>query len=256
MTELEARNKLIETATKEIGYTEQGKNITKYAHDFDTKYPTFYNTKKQGAEWCDLWYDWTHVTSFGEETARRMLYQPVKSAGAGCKFSAGYYKQNKAFYSKPQTGDQIFFYVGGEINHTGMVVAVSGSQVVTIEGNSNNAVRKNYYSIADGHIAGYGRPNWSLVADKPQPTPTPTPTGETCMIEMQVLSFGSVGEQVKTMQIMLNSKGFKGANNKQLTVDGQFGSNSVHALKQAQQAWNMNPDGICGQKSWSRLLKG
>ena len=79
---------------------------------------------------------------------------------------------------------------------------------------------------------------------------------ETCMIEMQVLSFGSVGEQVKTMQIMLNANGFKGANNKQLTVDGQFGSNSVHALKQAQKAWSMNPDGICGQKSWTKLLKG
>lgn len=254
MTELEARNKLIETATKEIGYTEQGKNITKYAQDFDTKYPNFYNTKKQGAEWCDMFNDWCHVTSFGEEVARRMLYQPVKSAGAGCKFSAGYYKQNNAFYSKPQTGDQIFFYVGGEINHTGMVVAVSGSQVVTIEGNSNNAVRKNYYAITDGHIAGYGRPNWSLVADKPQPTPQPT--GETCMIEMQVLSFGSIGEEVKTLQRLLKELGYKGANNKAISTDGQFGSNTLFAVKQFQRDCNVSQDGIVGKTTWTKLLKG
>jgi len=246
------QEKVIGIATAEIGYTEQGKNITKYAKDFDTKYPTFYNTKKQGAEWCDIFYDWCMVQAFGEETARKMLYQPIKSAGAGCYYSAQYYKQNNAFYSTPQIGDQIFFYVGSAINHTGRVVSYSNSQIVTIEGNVNNQVQKRYYDIKDGRIAGYGRPNWSLAED----TPAPKPTGETCMIEMQVLSFGSVGEQVKTMQRLLNALGFKGANNKSLTVDGQFGSNSVHALKSAQQFWGMTPDAICGQKSWNKLLKG
>lgn len=254
MTIVEAKNKVSNTAIGEVGYIETGKNITKYAEYFDKNCPNFYNTKKQGAEWCDLFNDYCFVVTFGEDTARKMLYQPIKSAGAGCKYSANYYKQNNAFYKTPEYGDQIFFYVGGEINHTGRVVGVSNTQVMTVEGNSANAVRQKMYNLTDKSIAGYGRPNWSLVANVPQPTPQPV--GGTFMIEMQVLSFGSIGEQVKTMQRLLRELNFVGANGKPLTIDGQFGSNCVFAVKTAQKQWNMGQDGICGQKTWTKLLKG
>lgn len=248
MTITEAKNKVANTAIAEIGYKETGKNITKYAEYFDKNCPNFYNTKKQGAEWCDIFNDWDFVVNFGENTARQMLYQPVKSAGAGCKYSANYYKQNNAFYKTPEYGDQIFFYVGGEINHTGRVIGVSSTQVITVEGNSANAVRQRTYNLNDKSIAGYGRPNWSLVVSGKEV--------KTVTIEMTVLSFGSVGEEVKTMQRLLNALGFKGANGRSLTVDGQYGSNCVYAVKSAQKAWGMGQDGICGQKTWNKLLKG
>ena len=248
MTIVEAKNKVSNTAIGEVGYIETGKNITKYAEYFDKNCPNFYNTKKQGAEWCDIFNDYCFVVTFGEDTARKMLYQPEKSAGAGCKYSANYYKQNNAFYSTPEYGDQIFFYVGGEINHTGRVVGVSSNQVMTVEGNSANAVRQKMYNLNDKSIAGYGRPNWSLVTNEKEV--------QTVNIEMTVLSYGSVGEKVKTMQRLLNALGFKGANGRSLTVDGQYGSNCVFAVKTAQKAWGMGQDGICGQKTWTKLLKG
>lgn len=249
MTITEAKNKVSNTAIGEVGYTETGKNITKYAEYFDKNCPNFYNTKKQGAEWCDIFNDYCFVVNFGEDTARKMLYQPVKSAGAGCKYSTNYYKQNNAFYSTPEYGDQIFFYVGGEINHTGRVVGVSNTQVMTVEGNSANAVRQRMYNLNDKNIAGYGRPNWSLVQDEKPVEVT------TVNIEMTVLSYGSRGEEVKTWQRLMRELNFVGANGKPLTVDGIFGDNVLFATKQFQKQWG-NPDGIVGKKSWTKALKG
>jgi hypothetical protein len=172
-------NRLIATANAEVGYKETGNNITKFSAFFDKKHPDFYNTKKQGAAWCDIFVDYCFVSTFGEEQALDMLCQPKKSAGAGCKFSAQYYKKAGRFFDKPEVGDQIFFYVGGEINHTGIVVGVDDKKVYTVEGNSGNAVKAHSYN-KDGNkkIAGYGRPRWkeepSSMADTAPTKPTPS----------------------------------------------------------------------------------
>lgn len=254
MNEIDAKMKLIQTAQSQIGYKEEGKNITKYAKDFDTKYPTFYNTKKQGADWCDIFNDWNYVETFGEENAKKMLYQPSKSTGAGCKFSANFYKQNNAFYSTPEIGDQIFFFVGGEINHTGIVESVTNEQVITIEGNCSNQVKRQYHKKNASNIAGYGRPDWSVVADV---TPDIKPIGDDkVMIEMSVLSFGSVGEEVKTLQRLLREFNYRGANSKTISIDGKFGSNTLFAVKQYQKDHNISQDGIVGKTTWTKILKG
>jgi len=59
--------------------------------------------------------------------------------GAGCLYSAGYYKQAGRWTSIPARGNQIFFsYSSGEVSHTGIVESVSAQQVVTIEGNTSD----------------------------------------------------------------------------------------------------------------------
>jgi cell wall-associated NlpC family hydrolase len=68
-------------------------------------------------------------------------------------------------------------------------------------------------------------------------------------IELSVLRSGSKGEQVKTLQILLNAYG------SQLTVDGDFGSKTNAALKDYQKKNSLQIDGICGVKSWECLLK-
>lgn len=68
-------------------------------------------------------------------------------------------------------------------------------------------------------------------------------------IELSVLRKGNKGEQVKTLQRLLNAFGNK------LTVDGDFGSKTYSALKAYQQSKKLEADGICGAKSWESLLK-
>lgn len=163
MTKKEAVEKLVAWAKKQVGYRPPYGKVNQYAAYLDSV-KDYYNTLKQGADWCDVFVDCGFAQCFGVEIGREMIYQPLKSTGAGCYFSAGFYKANKAFYSSPEVGDQIFYGVNAG-DHTGIVVAVSGSTVKTIEGNWNNAVVERTLQKSDYRIAGYGRPNWALVAD-------------------------------------------------------------------------------------------
>ncbi len=175
--------KVIEIATAEVGYLEKKtnsqltnktanagyNNFTKYADYFDKEYPNFYNGKKNGYAWCDMFVDWVFVQAFGKEKGRTIIFQPLKSCGAGCMESRRYYKNNGRLFDKPKAGDQIFFYNSSktEIAHTGLVYKVDKSKVYTIEGNTSSksgvvanggAVEKKSYDLTYSRIAGYGRP--------------------------------------------------------------------------------------------------
>lgn len=194
-------------AEAEIGYCEKASNAnlndktanagsnnwTKYAAYFDAQRGTynFYNGKKNGpaGEWCDMFFDWCQCQAWGIDTARKVLHQPMDSCGAGCVYSAGYYRANGAWYSAPKIGDQIFFGSKGNENHTGLVVDVSTDKVWTVEGNANNRVMRKSYDLNDGKIAGYGRPDYNLVAYKfaePVTPDTPIKDDETTLSESDV----------------------------------------------------------------------
>lgn len=167
--------KIIEFAASQLGYHESGTNITKYAEEIDRDYPDFYNGKKQGAAWCDIFVDYCFLHEFGEEQALYMLCQPKKSTGAGCKFSAQFYKSAGRWSNDPKVGDQIFFYSNGDINHTGIVVDVDTLVVRTIEGNASDEVRANTYTKTDERIAGYGRPRYTETQTDPVEAPSSEP---------------------------------------------------------------------------------
>lgn len=180
-----AVERLLQTARNEIGYLEKAtnsnlddktanagsNNYTKYARDLDKL--GVYNFPKNGYAWCDMFVDWCFVTTFGVETAWKMTNQPMGGCGAGCTYSAQYYKNMGRFFtSNPQPGDQIFFKDGNGMGHTGLVEKVQNGRVYTIEGNTSSlagvvpnggAVRDKSYSLSYSGIGGYGRPDWSLV---------------------------------------------------------------------------------------------
>lgn len=177
-------DKVIKIAEAEVGYLEKKtnsnlssktanagyNNYTKYAHEFDTKYPNFYNGKKNGYSWCDVFVDWLFVKAFGVDNALVLLGQPLKSYGAGCTWSSRYFKQIGRFYTTPKVGDQIFFKdSSGDPCHTGIVYKVTTTKVYTIEGNTSSAsgvvanggaVAKKSYSRSYSRIYGYGRPKY------------------------------------------------------------------------------------------------
>ena len=186
MTENEAIDLVISIASNQIGYHEKAsnadlddptanygnKNYTVFARDMDA-ISGFYNGRKQGVAWCDLFVDWCFVQAFGPETGRKIVRQPKKSSGAGCTSSATYYKNANAFYSDPQKGDQIFFHAsdGNGYGHTGIVEKVTASKVYTIEGNSNDQVARRSYNLTDAKIGGYGRPKWELAITEEKKMP-------------------------------------------------------------------------------------
>ena len=74
--------------------------------------------------------------------------------------------------------------------------------------------------------------------------------GDIVMIEMSVLKNKSRGEEVKTLQRLLNALGHNCGD-----VDGIIGSKTVAAVEAFQKAEGLTADGIVGAKTWNALLK-
>ena len=269
MNKNEAIAKLVDCAKNQVGYLEKRSNAylddktanagsnnwNKYARDIDTKYPNFYNGKKNGYSWCDIFVDWCFIECFGYENALKLLYQPTKSAGAGCKYSANYYRAHNAFYRQPQVGDQVFFGDYGNEGHTGIVVAVNGNVITTVEGNTSggsgvnsngDGVYLKKYNISTQYIPGFGRPNWGVVSsDDGNEEGSVT-------VSYPTIKLGSKGSDVKKAQQLLIAKGYScGA----AGADGDFGAGTYNAVKKFQVANGLEADGIVGANTWAALLK-
>lgn len=155
---------LIATAESQVGYKASKGKINKYAEELD-KIGTVYNFPKNGYDWCDIFVDWCFITTFGYKTAIQMIYQPEKDTGAGCPYSAQFYRDHNAFKNTPSLGSQIFFGSKGKETHTGIVISYTDNKVYTVEGNTgggDGGVNKRSYYRTDKNISGYGRPNWDL----------------------------------------------------------------------------------------------
>lgn len=192
-----AREKIVKLALAEVGYHEKATNAqlddptansgsnnwNKYAAEIDAYREqglNFYNGRKNigpVADWCDIFSDRNFIKAFGINLAMQVLYQPSDSCGAGCEYSAGYFRAAGAWLDRsgsPTPGDQIFFGPKKDETHTGIAVDVDDVYVWTVEGNSGNAVQRKKYRRDDSYIAGYGVPNYAVVAHlfvEQEPTP-------------------------------------------------------------------------------------
>ena len=229
MTPIEkAINALVETAESEIGYVEKATNsqlndktanpgngnYTKYGAYFDSQRGEYeyYNGRKNGFDWCDQFADWCFAVTFGIDNGRRMLYQPMQSCGAGCKWSASYFRENNAWTTTAGKGYQIFFGPRGDESHTGIVVDVSDDKVWTVEGNANNRVMRRVYYRNDSNISGYGKPNYALVADKftdPLPPIADDPEPEYVTKEEFAKYKAHVAESIKACKENGANKGYR-----------------------------------------------
>lgn len=267
MTKEEAINKVLKLAESEIGYHEKASNArlddkfanagsgnyTKYARDLDGM-TDFYNGAKNGYAWCDVFVDWLFYHTFGASIAMKMLCQPQKSMGAGCLYSAGYYKQAGRWTSIPARGNQIFFsYSSGEVSHTGIVESVSAQQVVTIEGNTSDQVARRTYSINDKRIYGYGIPRWEYASSSASPTVAenePVTSTTTTMNTNQILRYGDMSEAVQTLQKNLIKLGYDCGT---AGADGEFGKATLKAVKQFQEDNGLTVDGEAGPDTLSLI---
>ena len=130
-----AINALIATAQSEIGYLEKASNsqldsktgnagsnnYTKYWRDVYSAY--------QAQPWCACFVSWCMMKTFGLDTAKKLLkHWPYTYCPTLASMTT-----NKT----PKVGSVIIFYRNGEYVHTGLVTAVSGNIVTTIEGNTS-----------------------------------------------------------------------------------------------------------------------
>lgn len=266
-------SEVVAVALSQIGYKEKAtnKNLddnaanagsanwTKYARDlYAAKY---YNGNKNGYAWCDVFVDWCFFKAYGATEGQRIECQ-TGDCGAGCTFSMQYYQAKGRFDKNPKVGDQIFFRYSGSsgADHTGIVVEVTSSQIVTVEGNSGDQVKKNTYARTYGCIIGYGHP---LYDETDGTTAAPTPAAETkkteatekaVSVSLKQLSQGSTGAQVKTIQRIIYVRGI----NSKIDIDGDFGpitkAGVIDLQKKLFPGTASEWDGIVGKNTWTAAL--
>ena len=294
--------KVIEVALAQVGYLEKksnsnldsmtgnagSNNYNKFARDLD-KLGYFYNGPKNGYAWCDVFVDWCFVQAYGVDNALSLLRQPKKSYGAGCYYSAKYYKDKSQFHtSNPKPGDQIFFWNSSknDVAHTGLVYEVDTTYVYTIEGNTSGAsgvvangggVCCKKYKLNYARIYGYGRPKYDKEPIESVPSvsieeKTYIPT----VLEWQKAAIkdgykfpkngadGEWGSECVTVSKKAIVKKRASYVNKNLTklvqkvvgvtADGCCGAHTSTAIRNWQKANGLAVDGAIGPASWKKML--
>lgn len=244
MTEQEAKNKLVDTSRAEVGYHEGANNFTKYAAE--PMIAKLYGWVPQNQPWCGTFVNWCFLTAFGYNIGSKLTY----GGSAACKSAAQLFMSNGSFGSTPALCDQAFFYSGGDINHTGIVVEVNGSSFTTIEGNYSDKVSEVHHKVGASDVAGFGRPNWSLIQSTASQPEKPSETKENHDWIPPLLSYSNkYSSDCVVLQAILNKRKWPCGE-----VDGFFGPKTEAAVNRARSYFGMDQNGKCDRPLWMKLL--
>lgn len=112
-------------------------------------------------------------------------------------------------------------------------------------------------ALAEGLAACFGE-KLKAAATKPTEKKQTTTKKETkkevktVKIELPQLEKGDKGNSVKAMQRIIIAEGYSCGSS---GADGNFGDGTLRGLKKYQKKKGLTQDGICGEKTWSKMLK-
>jgi len=184
---------------------------------------------------------------------------PVKTRGAyytgnmriiflRCGFVDVTNKINLSTGSGLVRGDVLLYHISGTNGHTAMYAG--NGKIVHARGQS-------YGSPASGDqgteiaVTPYSRSKWQYVLRYTGGATSTMPSES--RTNRQTVSYGSVGSDVRVLQEKLNKKGYRGQNGLPLEVDGEFGTNTLFAVRAFQLAKGLEVDGVVGPKTWAKL---
>lgn len=163
-------------------------------------------------------------------------------------------------------------FIEGSDMHTGYVYENLGNgYFITLEGNGGHvkataAQAKNgtgttfegigYRKAAVGNFKFY-MPAYdgnSSSASTPSVPVHTNKVGQVCAVSLNLCKTGNSGPMVKTIQRILNCYGYKGADGKAISVDGDFGANTAYAVKSLQAKLGVAVDGEVGKDTWTAML--
>ena len=148
--------------------------------------------------------------------------------------------------TKPKAGWIITYDWDGDgvADHIGIVEKISGNTVTAIEGNTNGGiVGRRTIAWNASTVLGYAAPKYSEEKE------------DTYMFECKNIKYGDTGNDVRRWQLLMRGYRIKGANKKDLTIDGSFGDNVLFATKAFQKAKGLPVTGEVKQADWKKALK-
>ena len=122
-------------------------------------------------------------------------------------------------------------------DHVGIVEKVVGTTITIIEGNKGEAVARRTLQVNGRYIRGYIVPNYEA---------------NMTAVALDILRRGDKGEQVKTLQRLLNALGCSVGSS---GIDGSFGPATEKAVIAFQKKEGLSQDGVVGSATWTSLLK-
>ena len=145
----------------------------------------------------------------------------------------------------------------GGPEHIGVVEKVENGKITVIEGNHDgddadriDGVERRVISVNGRYLRGFIAPKYDVETNT-EPKEEKEEANADFTLGMRTLKKGCEGEDVRALQTLLIGYGYSCGPD---GADGDFGSNTDKALRAYQKANGLEVDGICGPKTWAKLL--
>lgn len=127
----------------------------------------YYNTPKDGADYCCIFVDWLFWMASGKNVAETIAKKPQAGGLGGCGAGVGWvwkaYPDNRKGMT-PHVGDQIFYKDRNEEwAHTGFVERIDGDDIYTIEGNWGYKVVRRCVRFGEEYNKSDKQVNWQHI---------------------------------------------------------------------------------------------
>ena len=140
------------------------------------------------------------------------------------------------------------------VHHTSLYIG--GEQLVQASINEHGTTTGGQTGDQTGReicTRGYYNYPWDCVLRYTEEEQETERAAEYAAVELPVLQRGDTGEAVRAMQVLLRGRGFGVG---WYGADGEFGAATEDGLRAFQRVKREETDGVCGERTWSRLLKG
>ena len=252
-------SKVVAQAKAWLGCNENDGSFRKIIDTYNAHKPLARGYKvKYSDEWC---------ATFVSAVAIALGYTDIIPTECGCGEMVkllqklGAWDENDG--RKPNPGDLVLYDwqapatgdATGWPDHVGIVEKVDGSTITVIEGNYSKSVKRRTIQVNDKRIRGYGVPKYDKEPAPVVPTPSAT-TGAVCSVALPVLRFQDKGDCVGALQALLIGKGYDLGKYgpKRNGIDEHFGLATENAVEAFQEDTKLEVNGVCGPKTWAKLL--
>lgn len=227
---------ILSVAQSQIGVKESpsGSNRVKYSSWYGLVGP-----------WCDMFVSWcANMAGVGN----------VVGKYAYCPSHVNYFKSKGWWHGpeyQPQPGDIVFFGRRGVACHVGIVERRNGAQsVTTIEGNTSVKSSDNGGAVMR-RVRTYGNPygSWGILGFAHPPYSNGNGR-VSAPATRSWLQKGDKGQEVKNLQAKLIALGYSCG---KAGADGDFGTDTLNAVKRFQQDHGLVVDGEAGVNTMAKI---
>lgn len=222
--------------------------------DKKAQYPDYYQfsyasyAKDFGTRVCDCaglikWFLWSDSMNNKCPTYKASEDKGATGLYNGCS--------EKGFISGMPELAGILLFKGTAQTKTHVGVYIGNGDIIEARGHNYGVIR----SRIDNSWKYWGKCGYITYGGSVTPSVPPQSSSDRLInVETYQVRRGSVGVTVKSLQTLLNARGYSDVDGWELVLDGEFGPNTDYAVRLFQKDHALEVDGIVGKNTWRALL--